>query len=143
MSQNPTHIKKPNPVGNRNCYVCGSKFHLQSVHREMLIMLDMIKVLDHNRLRDEPIPMVKDVLYRTYFRASGLGVLKLGFIKMIPKLACMEEHSYTMLKEICRLTQGLHCLYYQVEYMKSSNQNLYCFTLIKKFHQRVEQTLQF
>lgn len=30
MSQKPTHFKKPNPVGNRKCYVCGSKYHLQA-----------------------------------------------------------------------------------------------------------------
>lgn len=70
-------------------YVDQSIIYRQSVHREMLILLDMIEVLDHNRLRDGTIPMVKDVLYRTHLRASGLGVLKLGFIKMIPKLACM------------------------------------------------------
>lgn len=60
-----------------------------SVHREMFIMLDEIGVLDRNRLREETISMVKNVLYRTHLRASGLGVLTLGFIKMIPKLACM------------------------------------------------------
>lgn len=30
MSQKSTNIKKPNPVCNRNCYVCGSKYHLQA-----------------------------------------------------------------------------------------------------------------
>lgn len=30
ISQTSTNIKKTNPIGNRNCYVCGSKYHLQA-----------------------------------------------------------------------------------------------------------------
>lgn len=55
----------------------------------MLILLDMIEVFDYNCFRDEIIFMVKDVLYRIYLRVLGLGVFKLGFIKMILKLVCM------------------------------------------------------